>query len=225
MIVSIGEEDLHALLETQLGSNFLCRQREISELLPAIPTALLRTEKCLGASHNKYYWNDAGELLFNPFHSGQYCTFLYYLSNTVAKSGNTALADKIYYLNKMLNSCELFHQIELPDIFCLDHPYSTGIGRAKFSNYFVFQQNCTVGNNKGVYPSFGEFVWLFANSTVLGDSRIGNNVFIAANTLIKDAQIPDNTIVFGRSPELVLKSKPTEYFHAKSPFKIHRKTG
>ena len=38
-------------------------------------------------TNNKYY-NKDGEAFFNPFHSGQWCIFLYYLSNTIFKSNN-----------------------------------------------------------------------------------------------------------------------------------------
>ena len=110
----------------------------------------------------------------------------------------------------------------MPDIFFFDHPYASVIGRAEYNNFFIFQQCCTVGNNKGIYPKFGEYVWLFANATVIGQCNIGNNVFISANSYVKDADIPDNTIVFGQSPNLVLKRKEPEYFYEKSPFYYHK---
>jgi hypothetical protein len=33
---------------------------------------------------------------------------------------------------------------------------------------------------------------------------------------------PFNTIVFGTSPKLILKHRPSEYFYGRSPFKAHR---
>ncbi|TEB40985.1 transferase, partial [Flavobacterium circumlabens] len=35
----------------------------------------------------------------------------------------------------MLNSCDLFYEVNLPDIFFLDHPLGTVIGRGVFKNY------------------------------------------------------------------------------------------
>ena len=67
----------------------------------------------------------------------------------------------------------------------------------------------------------GEFVWLFANASVIGRSRIGNNVFLAANSLVKDEDVPDNTVL-GASPHLTLKHKPSDYFLARSPFRAHQ---
>ena len=67
-----------------------------------------------------------------------------------------------------------------------------------------------------VYPVFGDFVTMYSNSSVIGNCRIGNNVVIGANTCIKDEDIPDNCLVFGSSPNLVIKQKTEkemeEYF-------------
>ena len=95
-------------------------------------------------------------------------------------------------------------------------------GRGSFSNYFAFRHNCTVGGNHGKFPRFGEFVCLFSNATVIGNTNIGNNVFISSNTLVKDVNISDNSIVFGQSPNLIIKRKPKEYFYENSPFKHHQ---
>jgi len=159
-------------------------------------------------SENKYFKRE-GEAFFNPFHSGQWCIFLYYLSNTLFKEDvqNRNICDKIYYLNKMLNSTDLFYEVNLPEIFFLDHPLGSVIGRGVFGNYFSFIHGCTVGNNNNVFPKFGENVKMLANSTVIGNSNIGNNVIIAANAYIKNEDIPDNSIVFGSSPHLIIKNK------------------
>lgn len=46
---------------------------------------------------------------------------------------------------------------------------------------------------------------MFSNSKILGGSHIGNHVIISANSYIKDQDVPDDTIVFGQSPNLVFK--------------------
>jgi serine O-acetyltransferase len=120
--------------------------------------------------------------------------------------GGGVLADKCYYLNKVLNSCDLFYEVELPPIFMLDHPVGSVMGRAKYSDYFSFGQNCTVGNNHGIYPVIGDHVRMCANSMILGNCTIGNNVIIGAATCVKDESIPDNSLVFGKSPHLIIKS-------------------
>lgn len=44
-----------------------------------------------------------------------------------------------------------------------------------------------------------------ANSTILGGIHIGNNVLIGAGALVKNTDIPDNSFVFGLSPNLAIK--------------------
>lgn len=165
-----------------------------------------RLEKCFAPNPNKYYSRD-GETYFNPFHSGQYCIYLYFLSNEVWKAGNSLLADKIYYLNKIMNGLDMFYQVELPEFFKLDHPVGSVIGRGHYSNGFSFGQNCTVGNNKGIYPTLGINFRMCANSTILGNCHVGDNVTLGAGALVKDQDIPSNSLVFGQSPNIVIKQK------------------
>jgi serine O-acetyltransferase len=164
-------------------------------------------EYCFSRNPNKYY-HKAGETFFNPFHSGQYTIFLYYLSRRIyMETKNTILADKIYYLNKALNGCDLFYEVEMPRFFCLDHPLGSVMGRAQYGEGFTFIQNCTVGNNKGIYPVIGKNVTMCSNSYILGNCHIGDNVIIGAHSGVKDCDIPSNTIVFGHSPNLIFKSR------------------
>ena len=132
--------------------------------------------------------------------------FLYFLSNSLFREnkGLSVLCDKIYYLNKVLNSCDIYYEVNLPDIFLPDHPFGVVIGRASFKNYFSFSKGCTVGNNNGIFPEFGENVTMLDKSKVIGKSKIGNNVIVTENTFIKDDDIPDNCMVFGTSPSLII---------------------
>lgn len=120
-------------------------------------------------------------------------------------TGAVDLAAKIYYLNKIMHGCELFYEVELPDIWLCDHPLGSVIGRGKIGNYFHFSQGCTVGNNKNKYPVIGEYVTMMSNSKILGDCVIGNNVILAANSYIKDRDVPDNSMVFGQDENIVIK--------------------
>ena len=221
MIITIGKDNLLKLLHIQLNFFFLSSS-DISVIDSCIDEVLLKAEVCYIGNTNKYYWNCDDNLVFNPYHSSQYAVFLYLLSRTVFLLGRRELADKIYYLNRMMNSCDLYYEVELPNVFFVDHPIGAIIGRGVFGNYFAFRHNCTVGGNHGYFPHFGELVCLFSNSTVIGNSIVGNNVFISANALIKDEIIPDNSIVFGESPSLIIKNKPKEYFYDKSPFRYHK---
>jgi serine O-acetyltransferase len=63
-----------------------------------------------------------------------------------------------------------------------------------------------------VYPKIGENVKMFSDAKVIGDTNIGKNVWISANTYIKDSNIPEQSIVFGSSPNLIIKNRPIEFF-------------
>ena len=105
-------------------------------------------------------------------------------------------------------------------MFTFDHPLGAVMGRAEYSNYFTFSQGCTVGNNHGVYPRFGERVFMLSNSKVIGDCAIGDNVVIAANTYVKDQDVPSDSLVFGASPNLIIKEnhKASVDAHAEGVF-------
>lgn len=122
-------------------------------------------------------------------------------------SHNSALADKVYYLNKVMNGCDLFYEVELPKFFKLDHPVGSVMGRAKYGEGFSFLQCCTVGNNRDIYPVIGENVRMCANSYIIGNCLIGNNVIIGAHSGVKDCDVPDDTIVFGHYPNNVFKKR------------------
>lgn len=123
-----------------------------------------------------------------------------------------AETDSIYYLNKIMHSCDWFYAISLPEVFFAEHPLGSVLGKADYGNQFFFYQGCTVGGNRDkagklYYPVIGENVLMYSNSSILGDAVIGNNVIISAGTIIVGENIPDNSIVFGRSPNLIIKKR------------------
>ena len=208
MLFEISKEDIIKGLISQLTSFFSVSEDEAKVVNSLSETVFKRCEINFSKNKNKYY-SKSGEAYFNPYHSGQYTVFLYYFSNTVFKneSDQIQLADKIYYLNRIMNACDLFYEVELPEIFMLDHPLGSVMGRAKFGEYLAFSQNCTVGNNNNNFPIIGNHVTMTANSMILGNSKIGNNVILGAGACVKDQDVPDNSIVFGSSPNLIIKNR------------------
>jgi serine O-acetyltransferase len=83
----------------------------------------------------------------------------------------------------------------------LVHPVGTVLGRARYADYLVVYQNCTVGADTDIYPTFSEGVILYSRCSVLGASRIGRNVVFAANTTIIDGTVADDTLVRGQFPD------------------------
>ena len=173
--------------------------------------ALQRVERCFQGIDNKYFKTESGGVKFNPFHSVQYMTFLYTLANELYRNGmSSTLSDKLYYLNKTMNGLDMFYAIELPDIWSAEHPVGSVLGRAKYGDGFFFYQGCTVGGNRGkdgilYYPVIGKNVRMYANSSFIGKCNIGDNVILGAGALVKDTDIPSNSIVFGQSPLLIIK--------------------
>jgi serine O-acetyltransferase len=220
MIITVGLETLERLVTQQVANNFLLdepREREV--LLAVVSATLPDVEHCFGHVASRYYRNDQGDIFFDPYQTAQYGIFLYFLSRKLWLRGDsTRLAAKVYALNKMLNGCDLFYEVELPPIFSFDHPLGAVMGRATYSDFFRFSQSCCVGNNNGAYPRLGQYVTLFPYARVIGNCRIGNNVFISHGVYVKDTDIPDNSLVFGSSPNLVIKTRPAEFFQRQCGF-------
>lgn len=211
--VSVSE--LESILLRQLNSFFPVSEEERRMLSEALPVALSRCEICFSQVSNKYYNRD-GQTYFSPYHSGQWLTFLYFLANTLSfqlsrkescERLNKTLADKLYYLNKIMHNVDIYHEVRLPEVFFFEHPVGTVLGRAVYEDGFMAYQNCTVGGNKGSYPVLGKNFHMMSGSKILGKSRVGENVILAANTYVKDTDIPSDCIVFGQSPNLIFKSR------------------
>lgn len=213
MKYTINTNELLQQLYTQLRSHFLLSKEEESDIEQVLDCVLERCEKNFAASDNKYYHLESGEVIFNPYHSVQYMVFLYYLSNELYKQQKpSVLCDKVYYLNKIMNGVDLFYAIEMPEVFSAEHPVGTVMGRAKYGDGFFFYQGCTIGGARykdglNYYPEVGKDVRLFAHSAVLGKSKIGDNVQIGAGAIVKNQDVPSNSIVFGESPNLIIKQK------------------
>lgn len=56
-----------------------------------------------------------------------------------------------------------------------------------------------------LWPVIGDHVTFYANSSVIGNCHIGDNVIIAANAFVFNDNIPDNSVVFGSSPNLLVR--------------------
>lgn len=211
MIVSPSVDRLHSLVRQQVENQFILDAGDEEILTAALPATLIKVEKCFTQSPNKYYRKN-DKVFFSVYHSGQYCVFLYILAREIFLSfpEQRLLADKLYCLNKALNGLDLFYEVEMPSIFHLDHPVGSVMGRATYGDNFSFTQCCTVGNNKGSFPIIGKNVQMMSGSKILGKCLIGNDVIVSANAYIKETNIPNNSLVFGCSPNLVIKPRRIE---------------
>ena len=105
---------------------------------------------------------------------------------------------QIHSLLKQFCNCEIYFNNEIDEGFYLVHGEGTVIGsRNKIGKGFVIHQGCTIGHKKngtGKGNIIGNNVTLYANSSILGELTIGNNVVIGAHILVLN-NLEDNSIV------------------------------
>jgi serine O-acetyltransferase len=164
--------------------------------------ALSRLRGCINAVRP---WR---EDVFDPLHSSQYCTFLYFLANTIWRwTGTTDTPTRIFLLNKALNGIDLFYEIEMPPVFFIGHSVGIVLAKASYANHLVLYQNCTVGKNHGVSPVLEEGVVLYPNSAVIGDGLIrARSVISQGVSVINRNTIANNLVFQGPSGSLVFKA-------------------
>ena len=151
MQLEIPKPELSALVVKQVDNLFCLRHEEERDILDAaVEAALQSSQYCFSQTNNKYY-HRKGETYFNPFHSGQYCIFLYFLSRAIfmRRPDASTLADRIYYLNKALNGADLFYEVEMPDVFFLDHPVGSVMGRAPTGTSSRLARTAPWGTTRG----------------------------------------------------------------------------
>ena len=213
MIYEIPKPEVRLLLIKQLRNFFPLTSQEIRQIDRSIDDVLHRCEKNFLRNPNRYFHSAENSEMayFNPFHSGQWTIFLYYFSHYIYKNkgilGGGNLKDKLFYLNKIMNGIDIFYDVELPDFFTLNHQVGTVLGKGVYSDGFSFIQNCTVGENFGRWPTIGKDCCMCAGSSIIGSAVIGDNVQIGAGATIKNEIIPSNVVVFGESPNLIIKKK------------------
>ncbi len=204
--VSLTSDQLTDYLATQLA-NFFPDGQAIDKVVAkaGIDGALERLEYCFRHIPRPNFVSN-GQACFSHLHSDQYAMFLYMLANTLwQEQKDSRLATKVYYANKCLHGLDIYYEVQLPEIFLLRHPVGTVLGRAKYANFFTVGQNCTVGHDQDLFPEFGEGCALYAGATVVGNSHLGRNCHVSAHTFIRNQDVPDGAVAFGRSPDLHFK--------------------
>jgi len=205
MQMTMSQAKLAEYVSRQINSFFPDRDVSSADLMPYVHSALERLEHCLSGIRDKYLPQN-GETFFSHRHTDHYAMFLYLLAREAwLKGQNREIAEKAFGLNKALHALDVFFEVELPEIFFFQHPVGTVLGRARYSNYFIVYQRCTVGGKNRVYPKFSEEVVMFGGSSVIGNCTIGCNVWLSAGALVMSQDVPDNSAVFGQSPAVVIK--------------------
>ena len=214
-----GPDYVTQQLQKHMGVLHNLTAEETQLLEEALPTVFGKVRDCWAEISNKYYNRD-GQPTLDINNSNQYGQFLLILARALNIAGQGALADKVFGLNKMLNSCDIYHAVQLPKSFYIDHTLGIVVGRGQFSNRLFLSQHCTIGSNPGSpdYPTLGEDNYLMAHVTLVGNIKSGDRIIYAAGAFVKDLEIPSDCIVFGRSPDHVIKPLKPERFKTASPF-------
>jgi len=195
---SLPLESLCALVAYQVNNLWLDGESFESEaIMPTAHRALARLEHCFSKVNNCYFF-DGEKVVFDHLHGDQYAMWLYLLSNQLfLDKAPLPWCKKLFLLNKSLHGCDIFYEVNLPSVFLLVHPLGTVLGRGQYSDYFIAYQRCGIGSNHDIYPRLGQHVTLRPGSAVLGNSEIGDNVTLAAESLVLDRNIDANTTYFG----------------------------
>lgn len=160
---------------------------------------------------SKYYRTADKEPIVNPLNLEHYARLMYYFSRRLyLKNVNKLILDQLFLSIRTRFSIDMFYEFDLKEYFIPHHAFGTILGRAEYNTHLVVTQNCTIGGNRGKYPKIGKGVILRPGSIILGNCRIGHNVHVAAGALIVDKDIPDNSIVFGRVPNLDIKENTAD---------------
>lgn len=176
-----------------------------ADLTLGVTGALERLEHCFSQINNKYFF-DGARVIFDHLHGDQYAMWLYFLSNEISRlNGPVHICNKLFLLNKALHGCDLFYEIELPSIFLLVHPLGTVLGRGQYEDYLLVYQRCSVGSNHDIFPRLGLRVSLRPGCAVLGNSILGENCVVAAESLLLDQSLPANKVYIGNPRDHVIR--------------------
>lgn len=177
-----------------------------------VDLAIFRLENCFKEISLKHY-NDGEQTHLNHLFTDQYLMYVWFLANTIFKENpNKNICNKLYGLNKSLFAFDCMYDTELPNIFIIFHGAGTMLGKAKYSDYFIALQGCTIGSHKGKYPILDKAVSLTAHSSIIGDCSIGKRVSIGSYSNVFKKNIEnDHVAIRNENGELSVKSSPNNY--------------
>ena len=202
MQLSLSRTDLAAYLRKQFETLFP-DGADLADLPRLVDLALGRVEHCFSRVRLKGFFAN-GQPRFSHLHCDQYAIFLYYLSNsTFREKPGHPIADKAYALNKALHALDAYYEVQLPDVFSVQHPVGTVLGRASYADYFLCYHNCTVGANlDNDYPSFGRGVVMYGGSRVIGKTAVGDNTFVSTGAIVIDGgELEGDSVLHGIYPK------------------------
>ena len=194
------------LIESQI-KNLFPSENEVIISMQIADLAFEKTDACIQTIKQ---WKSNG---FDHLVSWQYASYLYFLSRQIfLEDGNIEHATRIFLVNKAINSIELYYQIEMPQYFFLSHTTGLVFAQAKYGEYSVFHQSCTIGRSDEDRPILEKGVILYPNSSVIGRCHVRENSVLAPGVQLVNQDTPGNCYVFTGEKGRPVFREIDEYF-------------
>jgi serine O-acetyltransferase len=178
-------------------------ERLVRELLP---TSLARMAPILAAVRSFTPGS------FNHLNSLQHATLLYLLGNEQwRRHGPGMAADRLFCLNRALNSIDLFYAVDLPTVFFISHGLGSVLGNAVYGDRLVVFQNVTVGRVGNDRPTLGADVVLYPGAVVTGRSVVGDRSVVSAGTVVHGVEVPPDSVVTAEVGSLVVRPRQRQF--------------
>lgn len=149
--------------------------------------------------------------LLNLAYLDHYVILGFRLARKLADTGFKDLAEAVFYSYRMRGDFDMYYKADVGDFFLPSHALGTCLdNHVKYGKLFQVYNKVHVGpyNIVGkdpsdwVHPIIGDYVTVLAGSNIYGKTKIGNNVIVAVGTTLINAEVPDNCVVSGTSPNL-----------------------
>lgn len=129
------------------------------------------------------------------------------------RKGYKRFAKFLYWIVRIVFSCDIPCTVKIGNGFTLPH---FGLGVVIYpdtiigDNVCIFQQ-VTIGvkyRRGGSYMTIGNNVLIGSGAKIMfdGDSYIGNNVSIGANSVVLQTNVPDNSTLVGIPAKIITKN-------------------
>lgn len=135
-------------------------------------------------------WIDLDKKIYN----------LYMKSHKAIRKNNRKIAEYYAYKISKKYNCYIAPSAQIGKNLILPHPIGIVIGEGvKIGDNCVIYQNVTLGRkNRDIaeYPTIGNDVIIYCNSTVIGNLEIGDNSTIGCNAVVMKS-VEKNTVCTG----------------------------
>jgi serine O-acetyltransferase len=147
--------------------------------------------------------------------AGFRCTILYRLSYALRHRVplfGTPLSKVLFWISRHWYGCSIAGTARIAGGLVMPHPHGIVIGAGVSINERPWiYQNVTIGGapHKIGLPSIGSDARIYPGAVIAGPVRIGNDVWIGANTVVQH-DVPDATIVRAADAIHIVQKRPEE---------------